>query len=97
MRLLIAASALTLAALTAQPALAQTGTARYCLTDWAGTAQCTFQSMAQCEQVRTPGAPLQCTERSMLEGTVGYGSPRSAPSTSPFGGAVPPVGDAGQR
>jgi uncharacterized protein DUF3551 len=94
MRTLIATTALALAALTAQPALAQTGDSRYCLQSPSGTTQCTFQSMAHCEQSRAPGSPSQCLDRALAQGTVGSGAERDP---SPFGGAAPPVGDGGQR
>ena len=94
MRTLIAAAALTFAALTTQSAVAQTGTGRYCLSNPSGAAMCSFQTMAQCEQAKLPASVQQCFDRSVLQGTVGSGS--SSPS-SPTGGASPPVGDAGQR
>jgi hypothetical protein len=93
MRTLITASALTLAVLASQSAMAQTGTGRFCLTGLAGPAQCSFQTMAQCEQAKPAGLASQCLDRSLVEGTTGSGSS----SPSPFGGAAPPIGDAGQR
>lgn len=97
MRTLIAATALTFAALTTQSALAQqqiTGNGQICLSTPAGPSLCNFQTMAQCQEARLPTSASRCVDRSLVEGTVGSGS--SSPS-SPTGGASPPVGDGGQR
>jgi hypothetical protein len=85
MRTLITTSALTLAVL-ATPAFAQTGSGQFCLKSPAGMAQCSYQTMAQCEQARASGSSSQCVDRTQVQGTVGSGS------SSPGGSATPPAG-----
>jgi Protein of unknown function (DUF3551) len=85
MRVLIAASALTLALLST-PSVAQTGSGRFCLKGPSGAAQCNFQTMAQCEQAKPAGSTSQCLDRSQVQGTTGSGAP------SPGGSPMPPAG-----
>lgn len=99
MRILISASALMLAAFTAQPGWAQSGPGRYCLTDLAGASQCIFNTMAECELARPSGLEMQCLDRTIVQGTVGSGSSAapSPPSPPPSSGAAPTTGDGDQR
>ena len=83
MRILIAASAL---ALLTTPSLAQTGTGQFCLRGPTGSAQCTFQTMAQCEMAKPAGLASQCFDRTQLQGTTGSGV-----GVPPGGSAAPPV------
>lgn len=85
MRTLIAATATALAALALNaPAAAQTGSGQFCLKSTAGSAKCAYQTMAQCEQAKSPGSTDQCVERSQVEGTTGSGA-----GTGPGGSASP--------
>src|SRR5262245_35321824 len=80
MRTLIASAALV--TLLAAPASAQmSGTGQFCLKSSAGSAQCNYQTMAQCEQARPKGSADQCLDKSQISGTTGSGA--AAPSTSP--------------
>jgi hypothetical protein len=92
MRMLIASAALVTAAFLAGPAGAQTGTGQFCLKSATGQANCTYQTMAQCEQARPAGSSNLCVDKSQLSGTVGSGapSPSASPSPPPAGGATPP-------
>lgn len=89
MRTLFTASALTLAVF-ATPALAQTGSGQFCLKGPSGMAQCSYQTMAQCEQAKPSGSTSQCGDRTQVQGTVGSGTPIPGGSpTPPAGGSSP--------
>ncbi len=90
MRTLITASALTLAVF-ATPALAQTGSGQFCLKSPAGMAQCSYQTMAQCEEARSSGSSSQCVDRSQIPGTVGSGAPAPGGSAAPPPSGSPPT------
>jgi hypothetical protein len=79
---------MTLAVL-ATPAAAQMGTGQFCLKGPTGSAQCNFQTMAQCEAAKPAGLSSQCFDRSQLQGTTGSGANAPAP-----GGTLPPSGGA---
>jgi len=93
MRATIAAAALSLAALTVQPAAAaqsdNNNRARICLSSPIGGPLCQFQTMAQCRQAILPTSTQHCLDRSEIETTVGSGG--NSPS-SPTGDAPPLAG-----
>ena len=88
MRSLIASS-VAVAALIAVPQLASAqapnGNAPFCLKSTSGVANCIYQSLAQCEQVKL--AADQCLTSAQAGGTVGQGSP----SQTPGAGQQPPL------
>jgi Protein of unknown function (DUF3551) len=95
MRTIFAASALAVV-LISSPSVAQTGTARFCFKGPTGAAQCTFQTMAQCESAKPAGLSSECFDRNKRQdpehqGTVGSGS--SAPRPGDI--AMPPANSAG--
>ncbi len=59
---------------TQQVAVAQTGTAPYCLQTTAGT-RCVFGTMGECERARGSYSSSQCITRTDAHGTTGLGEP----------------------
>jgi hypothetical protein len=82
MRTLIASSSL-LAALVAAPAALAQGSP-VCLKGISGMANCSFQTLAQCEAAKGMNAAAQCIARADVSsaltpaGTTGQGGPRQA-------------------
>jgi hypothetical protein len=79
MKLLTAATAIIALHALPQLAVAQTGTAPFCLQTAAG-ARCVFTTMGECERARTSSASGQCITRTDAHGTTGLGDP---PGRSP--------------
>jgi hypothetical protein len=75
---------LTLAALGALPqsAVAQTGTAPFCLQTPAGT-RCVFGTMGECEAARGSTSSAQCITSTDARGTTGLGEPPSKSTGTP--------------
>jgi hypothetical protein len=57
-----------------QIAIAQTGTAPFCLQTPAGT-RCVFGTMGECESARGSASSGQCITRTDAHGTTGLGEP----------------------
>jgi hypothetical protein len=87
MKTLIAVVALTLLAPALKPAVAQTGTAPFCLKTNTGQLNCSFASLAACEAARERMIG-QCMTRSDAGGTTGLGD-RSVPTPQAPAGQLP--------
>jgi hypothetical protein len=68
-------------------AVAQTGSAPFCLKTTTGQLNCSFPSLAQCEEARER-ITGQCMTRSDAGGTTGLGD-RSVPTPQSPGGQLP--------
>src|SRR4030095_15628451 len=66
-------------------AIAQSGTAPYCLQTSAG-ARCVFSTMGECEKARGSTTTSQCITSTDARGTTGLGEPADHSSPTP----VPP-------
>jgi hypothetical protein len=82
MKATIAATALALAILSSQSAIAQdiAGNRQICLSTPDGPSLCVFQTRAQCENAKLPTTISRCVDRSAVEGTVGSGSRSQQPT-----------------
>jgi hypothetical protein len=66
-----------------QVAVAQTGSAPFCLKTATGQLRCTYATMGQCEEARPSASADQCITRSDAAGTTGLGDKAIAPGGSP--------------
>jgi hypothetical protein len=81
MKTLIASAALLTLSAALSVAAAQTGNAPFCLKTTTGLLNCSFPSLAQCEQARGSSSG-QCMTRSDAGGTTGLGDkPVDAPQS----------------
>ena len=67
----------------AHPAVAQTGTAPFCLQSSGGGTRCVFGTMGECESARGSTSGSQCITSTDARGTTGLGE-------RPSGGSSPP-------
>jgi hypothetical protein len=81
MRMLVAV--IMIMSIAPQIAVAQTGSAPFCLKRTTGQLDCTFPTMGECEQARPSVSSDQCITRSDAAGTTGLGDRPVSPQGSP--------------
>jgi hypothetical protein len=84
---MLAAAILVLS--SAPAAVAQTGTAPFCLKTATGALSCSYGTMGECEQARPSTSADQCITRADAAGTTGLGDKLKTPQGTPVNPPAP--------
>jgi hypothetical protein len=82
MKVLVVSAAIMAFSAVPQVAVAQTGSAPFCLQTLTSV-RCVYATMADCERARRDSSNDQCITRTDAQGTTGLGEPPARPPQSP--------------